>query len=95
MIHMMKRITTNNGMVLTIETEYRYVSIVEASEYIEDAEGFMILWWNPCVCNGENQIDSEVFPFTVEGIMKATSEARALNNQIRQQVEDNTFTFRC
>lgn len=86
--------TTLNGIEMTIETEYQYTELVDANEYEEDVQGLMILWWNPSVCNGENQIDSEVFPFTVEGIMKATSEARALNNQIRQQVEDNTFTFR-
>ena len=90
---MTERIMTNNG-IMNINTEYRYVSIVKASNYYEDAEGFMILWWNPHVCNGESQLDPEVFPFTVEGLLKASAEARALNSQITKEVEDNTFTFR-
>ena len=91
---MTERIITKNGMVMNINTEYRYVSIVEASEYIEDAEGFMILWWNPYVCNGESQLDNEIFPPTIGGLMRLTREAKALNSQIRKEVEDNTFTFR-
>ena len=91
---MTERIITKNGMVMNINTEYRYVSIVKASNYYEDAEGFMILWWNPHVCNGESQLDPEMFPPTLGGIMRLTREAKALNAQIRKEVEDNTFTFR-
>lgn len=91
---MTKMFTTNNGIEISIETEYEYTSLVDANEYEEDAQGLMILWWNPSVCNGENQIDSTIFPFTVQGLLEASQEARALNSQIRQQVEDNTFTFR-
>ena len=90
---MTEKVITNNGMVMNIETEYRYVSIVKASNYYEDAEGFMILWWNPSVCNGESQLDNEIFPTTLGGIMRLTREAKALNAQIRREVEDNTFTF--
>ena len=91
---MTKMFTTNNGIEISIETEYEYVSLVSASEYDEENEGLMILWWNPSVCNGENQIDSTIFPFTVEGLLSASKEARALNSQIAKEVEDNTFTFR-
>ena len=91
---MMERITTLNGIVMNVNTEYRYVSIVKASNYYEDAEGFMILWWNPHVCNGESQLDSEVFPPTLGGLMRLTREAKALNAQIKKEVEDNTFAFR-
>ena len=91
---MTERITTNNGMVLTIETNYTYVVIEHANEYFEDTNGFIITWWNPSVANGEWQVDSEVFPPTLGGLMRLTREAKALNSQIRREVEDNTFTFR-
>ena len=91
---MMERITTLNGIVMTVKTEYKYVSVVHASDYNENEEGFMILWWNPYVCNGESQLDSEVFPPTLGGLMRLTREAKALNAQIKKEVEDNTFTFR-
>ena len=94
MVYMTKKVITNNGIEISIETEYEYVSLVSASEYEEDTQGLMILWWNPKVCNGESQLDSEVFPFTVEGLLSASKEARALNSQIAKEVEDNTFTFR-
>ena len=81
----MERITTLNGIVM---------SVVHASDYNENEEGFKILWWNPYVCNGESQLDSEVFPPTLGGIMRLTREAKALNAQIKKEVEDNTFTFR-
>ena len=87
-------LTTLNGMKMTIETEYEYTELVYANEYEEDVQGLMILWWNPYYRNGKSQIDSEVFPITVEGVFKASSEARELNDHIRRQVEDNTFTFR-
>ena len=91
---MTERIMTNNGMVLTIETNYTYVVIEHANEYFEDTDGFIITWRNPSVCNGEWQADSEVFPPTLGGLMRLTREAKALNAQIKKEVEDNTFTFR-
>ena len=91
---MTERITTNNGMVLTIETNYTYVVIEHANEYFEDTNGFIITWWNPSVANGEWQVDSEVFPPTIGGLMRLTREARALNAQIKKEVGDNSFTFR-
>ena len=94
MIVMTERFVTSNGMVMTVETEYKYVSIVHASDYYENEEGLMILWWNPYVCNGESQLDSEIFPPTIGGLMRLTREAKALNTQIKKEVGDNTFTFR-
>ena len=91
---MTEKVITNNGMVMNIETEYTYVVIEHANEYIEDAKGFMIVWWNPSVCNGESQLDNEVFPPTLGGLMRLSREAKALNAQIKKEVEDNTFTFR-
>lgn len=91
---MMEKIITKNGMVMNVNTEYRYVSIVHASDYYENEEGLMILWWNPSVCNGESQLDNEIFPLTLGGLMRLTREARALNAQIKKDVYDNTFTFR-
>ena len=91
---MTERFVTSNGMVMTVETEYKYVSIVHASNYYENEEGLMILWWNPRVANGESQLDNEIFPTTLGGLMRLTREARALNAQIRKEVYDNTFTFR-
>ena len=85
---------TTNGIVVTVETEYKYVSIVHASDYYENEEGLMILWWNPRVANGESQLDNEIFPTTLGGLMRLTMEAKALNSQIKKEVEDNTFTFR-
>lgn len=89
-----RTIITENGIAMNIHTHYDFVELVDASEYEEDAEGLRILWWNPYVCNGESQLDSEVFPLTIGGLMRLTREAKALNNQIRREVEDNTFTFR-
>ena len=91
---MMERIKTTNGIVMTIETKYTYVVIEHANEYNEDADGFVITWWNPSVANGEWQVDNEVFPPTLGGIMRLTMEAKALNSQIKKEVEDNTFTFK-
>lgn len=91
---MMERFVINNSVVMNIKTEYQYVSLVSASYYNEEDTGLRILWWKPMCCNGESQLEPEVFPFTVEGLLKASQEARALNNQIRKEVEDNTFTFR-
>ena len=91
---MTERFEVSNGMVMTVETEYKYVSIVHASDYYENEEGLMILWWNPSVCNGESQLDNEIFPLTLGGLMRLTREARALNSQIKREVEDNTFTFK-
>ena len=91
---MTERIMTTNGIVVTVETEYKYVSIVHASDYYENEEGLMILWWNPRVANGESQLDNEIFPTTLGGLMRLTMEAKALNSQIKKEVEDNTFTFR-
>lgn len=90
---MMEKIITKNGMVMNIETEYTYVSVVHASDYNENEEGFMILWWNPSVCNGESQLDNEIFPPTLGGLMRLTMEAKDLNARIKRDVEDNTFTF--
>ena len=87
-------IRTTNGIVMTVKTEYKYVSVVHASDYNENEEGFLLLWWNPYVCNGESQLDSEVFPPTLGGLMRLTREAKALNAQIKKEVEDNTFTFK-
>ena len=91
---MTERIMTNNGIIMNINTEYTYVIIEPANEYIDDADGFIITWRNPSVCNGEWQADSEVFPPTLGGLMRLTREAKALNAQIKKEVEDNTFTFR-
>ena len=91
---MMERFVINNSVVMNIKTEYQYVSLVSASYYNEEDTGLRILWWNPKVCNGESQLDSEIFPLTVEGLLKASAEARALNSQITKEAEDNTFAFR-
>ena len=91
---MTERIMTTNGIVMNINTAYKYVSIEHANEYFEDTEGFIITWWNPSVANGEWQVDSEVFPPTLGGLIRLTMEAKALNSQIKKEVEDNTFTFR-
>ena len=94
MIKMTKNIITAlNGINVIINTEYQYARLVNAKEYGDD-EGLQILWWNPYVCNGESQIDAEIFPLTIEGLFRASKEARALNKQIKMNVEDNTFTFR-
>ena len=91
---MTEKIMTTNGIVMNINTRYTYVIIEPANEYIDDADGFVITWRNPHCCNGEWQVDNEVFPPTLGGIMRLTREARALNSQIKKEVEDNTFTFR-
>ena len=91
---MTERIMTTNGIVMTINTRYTYVIIEPANEYINDADGFVITWRNPSVANGEWQVDNEIFPPTLGGIMRLIMEAKALNAQIKREVEDNTFTFR-
>ena len=93
---MMEKIITKNGIEVSINTRYDFTELVDASDYNEDedAEGLRILWWNPSVCNGESQIDNEIFPLTAEGLFRASKEAKALNEQIKKEVEDNTFTFR-
>lgn len=91
---MTEKIMTTNGIVVTLETKYTYVVIEPANEYFDDTEGFVITWWNPHCCNGEWHADSEVFPPTLGGLMRLSREAKALNSQIRREVEDNTFTFR-
>lgn len=91
---MTEKIMTTNGIVMNINTAYKYVVIEHANEYVDDADGFIITWRNPHCCNGEWQADSEIFPPTLGGIMRLTREAKALNSQIKREVEDNTFTFR-
>lgn len=79
---MKEKFITENGMVVEIYTRYDFAELVDASDYNEDAEGLCILWWNPKYRNGESQVDPEVFPYTVEGLMRATSEAKKLNENI-------------
>ena len=78
---MKKNFTAENGIVVSVNTRYDFTELVDASDY-GDNEGLRILWWNPKVCNGESQIDSEVFPMTVEGILRAEKEASKLNENI-------------
>ena len=76
-----RTIITENGIAMNIHTHYDFVELVDAKDYGDD-EGLRILWWNPKVCNGESQLDSEIFPLTVEGLMRATSEAKKLNENV-------------
>ena len=76
-----RTIITENGIAMNIHTHYDFVELVNASEYGDD-EGLRILWWNPKYKNGESQIDNEIFPLTVEGLMRATSEAKKLNENV-------------
>ena len=78
---MKKNFTAENGIVVSIHTVYDFAELVDASEYGDD-EGLRILWWNPKYKNGESQIDDEIFPLTVEGLMRASSEANKLNEHI-------------
>ena len=79
---MKRTFITNNGIEVNIHTVYEFAELVDASDYNEDAEGLCILWWNPKYKNGESQVDPEVFPYTVEGLMRASSEANKLNEHI-------------
>ena len=79
---MKRTFITNNGIEVNIHTVYEFAELVDASDYNEDAEGLCILWWNPKYKNGESQVDAEIFPYTVEGLMRATSEAKKLNENI-------------
>lgn len=78
---MKRTFVTNNGIEVNIHTVYEFAELVDASEYGDD-EGLRILWWNPRVANGESQVDAEIFPLTVEGLLRAEKEARALNDKI-------------
>ena len=78
---MKKNFMTANGIMVTINTRYDFTELVDAKDY-GDNEGLRILWWNPKVCNGESQVDSEIFPLTVEGLLRAEKEANKLNEQI-------------
>lgn len=80
-IIMKKNFTAENGIIVAVHTIYDFVELVDASEYGDDT-GLRILWWNPKVCNGESQIDAEIFPMTVEGILRAEKEAKKLNENI-------------
>ena len=62
---MKKNFVTENGIVVAIHTRYDFTELVDAKDYGDDT-GLRILWWNPKVCNGESQIDAEIFPLTVE-----------------------------
>ena len=79
---MKKNFVTMNGIEVSIHTVYDFVELVDASDYNEDAEGLCILWWNPKYRNGESQVDAEIFPYTVEGLMRASKEANKLNEHI-------------
>ena len=78
---MKRTFVTLNGIVVAIHTRYDFTELVDAKDYGDDT-GLRILWWNPKVCNGESQIDAEIFPFTVEGLMRAEKEASKLNENI-------------